>query len=227
VERIAHRGAKTEWRENTIAAFVRAFERGADAIELDVHATRDGVVVVHHDERLGGWFGPLAGRAIADLDAATLDLARDPSSADERIPTLGAVLGSAPPSATVYVELKGHSIEALVAAVIRESAARCAVHSFDHAAVAAMRSIAPSIPRGILFERGDALARIAEAMAETGACDVWLEWSVIDEALVGEVHAAGGRVIAWTVNTRRAAERLVAIGVDGLCTDDVRLLDGL
>jgi glycerophosphoryl diester phosphodiesterase len=191
-----------------------------------VHATREGVVVVHHDERLGGWFGPLAGRAIADLDVGTLAPAQDPSASDERIPTLAAVLGSVPSNATVYVELKAHGIGALVAAVIRDSTARCAVHSFDHAAVATMRSIAPSIPRGILFERAE-LANIMAAMAETGARDVWPEWRVIDGALVDEVHAAGGRVIAWTVNTRRAAERLVAIGVDGLCTDDVRLLDGL
>ncbi|MGH7617348.1 MAG: glycerophosphodiester phosphodiesterase, partial [Gemmatimonadaceae bacterium] len=48
MERIGHRGAKRELPENTIAAFKRAFDRGADAVELDVHATNDGVVVVHH-----------------------------------------------------------------------------------------------------------------------------------------------------------------------------------
>ena len=64
MERIGHRGAKRELRENTLAAFRRAFERGADAVELDVHATRDGVVVIHHDAELGPEFGPLAGGAI-------------------------------------------------------------------------------------------------------------------------------------------------------------------
>jgi glycerophosphoryl diester phosphodiesterase len=49
IERIAHRGAKRELPENTIPAFALAFERGADAIELDVHATADGIVIVNHD----------------------------------------------------------------------------------------------------------------------------------------------------------------------------------
>jgi glycerophosphoryl diester phosphodiesterase len=56
---------------------------------------------------------------------------------------------------------------------------------------------------------------------------VWPEWRLIDRTLVDQVHAANGRVIAWTVNDRAAAQELIAIGVDGLCTDDVRLLDGL
>jgi glycerophosphoryl diester phosphodiesterase len=64
-------------------------------------------------------------------------------------------------------------------------------------------------------------------MEYAGARDVWPEWNSIDEQLVARVHAAGGRVIAWTVNDREAAVRLAALGVDGVCTDDVRLLDDL
>ena len=77
------------------------------------------------------------------------------------IPRLSEVLQSAPASATVYVEIKGAGIERLVAEVIRGSTTRCAVHSFDHAAVEAMRAIAPEIPRGILFEESgfDVVAR--------------------------------------------------------------------
>src|SRR5215813_11571178 len=94
VERIGHRGAKTELPENTIGAFKRAFDRGADAIELDVHATTDGVVVVHHDPTLGRGFGKLAGRAIADLDWRTLAIASETASL--RIPTLSDVFGIVP-----------------------------------------------------------------------------------------------------------------------------------
>src|SRR5439155_7107203 len=67
VQRIAHRGAKREFPENTLPAFQRAFERGADAIELDVHATRDGVVVVHHDAELGRYAKDMAGKPISGL----------------------------------------------------------------------------------------------------------------------------------------------------------------
>lgn len=223
VEHIAHRGAKRELPENTLGAFRRAFERGADAIELDVHATRDGVVVIHHDPDLGRSFGSLAGRAIAGLDWSALGAL---GIAEElAVPTLAQLLTIMPNGATAYVELKGDGIERLVADVVRASSARCAVHSFDHEAIRRLREIAPEIPRGILL---DALPDDLDgAIAATGARDVWPNWRLIDALLVNQIHAAGARVIAWTVNGRGVAEDLVAHGVDGLCTDDVGLLEGL
>lgn len=222
MERIGHRGAKRELPENTIAAFKRAFDRGADAIELDVHATADGVVVVHHDPTLGRGFGSLTGRAIAELDWRALSAASE--SAAARIPSLADVFGIVPAGGTVYVEIKGSGIEAIVAQAISGVRIRCAVHSFDHGAIERMRELAPTIPRGILF---DHRADVAAAMARTGARDVWPEWTLVDRALVELVHGAGGRVIVWTVNDVTTAATLAKMGVDGICTDDVRLLDAL
>lgn len=222
MERIGHRGAKREFPENTLAAFTRAFERGADAVELDVHTTRDGVVVVHHDPTLPLSVTRLLTREIAELDWETVGSVDLGGGAT--IPRLSDVLDAAPSSATVYVEIKGANIEEPVAAVLA-GRTRCAVHSFDHAAIARMRVLAPDVPRGILFEH--ATSDVAAAMAAVGARDVWPDWRLIDLTLVDQVHAAGGRVIAWTVNDRAVAEQLIRLGVDGLCTDDVRLLDGL
>jgi glycerophosphoryl diester phosphodiesterase len=106
--------------------------------------------------------------------------------------------------------------------VIRGSRARCAVHSFDHGAIERMHALAPEIPRGILFD--DRPADMIASIRRTGARDVWPQWRLIDRGLVEEIHRAGGRVIAWTVNDRSEAARLVGFGVDGLCSDDVRLL---
>lgn len=223
MERIGHRGAKRELPENTLAAFRRAFERGADAVELDVHATSDGVVVIRHDPDLGRDFAGLSGRPIAGLSWAELEAAALPE--ELAVPTLAELLAIVPTGAVAYVEIKGEQIERLVADVIRASPTRCAVHSFDHAAVRRMFEIAPEIPRGILFDR--APADVAASMADAGARDVWPEWRLIDRGLVDRVHEAGGRVIAWTVNSADAAADLAALGVEGLCTDDVRLLDGL
>ncbi len=209
--------------ENTLAAFARAYERGANAVELDVHVTRDRVVVVHHDPELGGYAGRLRGRAIAELEWPELSQVELASGIG--IPTLVDVLDHTPPVATVYVEIKGANIEKDVAAVIAASTTRCAVHSFDYNAVERMRGIAPNTPRGILF---DSLPDdVAAAMRATGARDVWPHWKLIDRPLVDRVHEAGGRVIAWTVNSRRTAERLSTLGVDGLCGDDVRRFAGL
>ncbi len=223
MERIGHRGAKTELPENTISAFKRAFDRGADAIELDVHATADGVVVVHHDPTLGRGFPNLAGRTIAELDWRSLALASE--TAALRIPTLSDVFGIVPGGGTVYVEIKGADIEALVAQVIVNARTHCAVHSFDHACIERIRQLAPSIPRGILIDQAD--TDVLGAMSRTGARDVWPEWKLIDSGLVERVHGAGGRVIAWTVNDVTTAATLVKMGVDGICTDDVRMLDAL
>ena len=227
MEHIGHRGAKREFPENTLAAFARAFERGADAIELDVHATRDGVVVVHHDPDLRHPPMGTATRAIAGLDWDTLR--RVDLGGGARVPSLVEVFEAVPAGKTVYVELKGRNIEPAVAsvvtAVVTSARVTCAVHSFDHDAIARMRTLAPVVPRGILFDRTP--DDVAAAMRAAGARDVWPKWSLIDDAIVQQVHQAGGRVIAWTVNSRAEGQRLAAIGVDGLCTDDVRLIAGL
>lgn len=223
MERIGHRGAKLEFPENTLPAFARAFERGADAVELDVHATADRVVVVHHDPMLGGYAGRLSDKPIVELDSE--ELRQVELAPGIGIPSLDDVLAFIPAKATVYIEIKGARIEVEVAAAIVRSFARCAVHSFDQAAIERMRDVDPNIPCGILFDRR--ADDVVAVLQRTGARDVWPQWKLIDRALVDRVHDAGGRVIAWTVNRRRAAEKLVVLGVDGLCGDDVRRFAGL
>jgi glycerophosphoryl diester phosphodiesterase len=222
--RIAHRGAPREHPENTLPAFARALELGADGIELDVHVTRDGVVVVHHDPvpratTADPW---LAGRAIAELSHD--QLRRFEVAPGVAIPTLSEVLELVGDRAVVYVELKGANVERQAVNVIQEHSARCAVHSFDHGAVARAAAIAPELRRGLLFSRR--VADPAVAMRAAGALDAWPEWPLADSAFVDAVHDIGGSVIAWTVNDAAAARHLTSIGVDGICTDDVRLIPG-
>jgi glycerophosphoryl diester phosphodiesterase len=215
VERIAHRGAKREFPENTLSSFHRAFERGADAVELDVHATQDGIIVVHHDPTLGR-HGP----AIREI--AWTELAQHTEVA---VPRLRDVLEAIPASATVYVEIKALGIERAVSETLASVPVRCAVHSFDHATIVRMREIAPKVARGVLFD--GSLTTLNDVLSRSAARDVWPQWKLIDQALVNRVHAHGCRIIAWTVNTREEARRLAALGVDGICSDDVRLLEEL
>ena len=219
---IAHRGAPREHPENTLPSFARALELGADGIELDVHATRDGVVVVHHDPvpRATTTERALARRPIAELTYQELETFS--VTAGIQIPRLADVLTLVGDAAMVYVELKGASIERQAIDVIQRSKARCAVHSFDHAAIARARAIAPNLRRGLLFSRRE--ANPAAALEAAGALDAWPEWPLVDQSFVDSVHRVGGTVIAWTVNDIGAARRLASMGVDGLCTDDVRLV---
>lgn len=221
-ELVAHRGASRARVENTLAAFAVALDQRADAIELDVHATADGVVVVHHDPvpRAHRPDGRPERRPIAELRYVELSTLR---TGGEAIPTLRDTLALVGGRATVYVEIKGTGIEQLVVDAVRAGDATCAIHSFDHAAIGRVRELAPEIPRGLLFEAGGATA-VIDAMRQYAARDVWPTAGIVDRALVEATHQAGMRVVAWTVDDSALAERLAGIGVDALCTDDVPLI---
>ena len=217
-ELIGHRGAPRERPENTLASILRALDLGADAVELDVHSTHDGVVVVHHDfvPRADTSVAALRGRPIAALTAAELSTFR---VSGEPIPTLAEVLDAVGERGTLYVEIKGRAIESVLVATLSHacSLARVPVHSFDHRAVVRARAVEPRLVAGILLV--SYLIEPDRALRAAGARDYWQEWTVIDEPLVDAVHGAGGRVIAWTVNDATEARRLASIGVDGICTD--------
>ncbi len=212
--RIAHRGMPHRLRENTLASFALALENGADGIELDVHATADGVVIVHHDHELS------TGEDINVLTHASL-VARSASVVD--IPTLADVCALVNGSAELFVEIKGAAIEREVAAVLAEYAGPLAIHSFDVALIQRLAESGTRFRLGVLPpESGD--IRVREVMRQCGALDVWPHHSLVDQALVDDVHSAGGRVIPWTVNDPHEARRLAALGVDGICTDDITML---
>jgi glycerophosphoryl diester phosphodiesterase len=183
-----------------------------------VHATRDGIVVVHHDPAVHARHPSLpALKAIAELSAAELE--KFPLADGTRIPTLPEALDLVGDRAIVYVEIKARDIEPLVTRCIRESEATCAVHSFDHRVVRIVKSILPAIRTGVLevSRHIDPAASLLAASAE----DLWQEVDSIDEDLVTRVHSVGARVIAWTANDPSQWKRLHAIGVDGLCTDSI------
>jgi glycerophosphoryl diester phosphodiesterase len=215
---ISHRGAHDALPENSIPAFLRAIELGAKGIELDVHATRDGTVVVHHDPVIQT--GDLRdGRRARIADLTVNELERFPLGEGLFVPTLAEVLHAVGESATVFVEIKARNIEPLVVRSIRESRTDCAVHSFDHRIVKTVKRLFPAIRTGILE-----VARHLDptrALAETGAEDLWQHVEYIDEELVTRTHSAGARVIAWTANDIPQWKTLAQIGVDGICTDRI------
>jgi glycerophosphoryl diester phosphodiesterase len=191
---------------------------GADGIELDVHATSDGIVVVHHDPVVHARHSQRpARRAIAELSRT--QLGQFPLADGTRIPTLADTLDAIGDRATVYVEIKALNIEPLVTRCIRESRARCAVHSFDHRTVRIVKTIFPAIRTGVLevSRHIDPIASLTDASAE----DLWQEVDSIDEEIVQRVHSLGARVIAWTANEPTQWETLYDLGVDAICTDRI------
>jgi glycerophosphoryl diester phosphodiesterase len=219
IEIIAHRGASRERPENTVAAFVRAIELGADGIELDVHLTADDVLIVHHDARPHDPPSPaLSNRDIRSLTAQELSAFR---VRGESIPTLSQVIDAVGGRLKIYCELKGAGTAAPALKLLEKLGAAAAVHAFDHRQVAEARRLIPAIARGVL----EASYHIVptDTMASVDARDLWQDAAMIDRAMVQAAHARGGRVIAWTVDTPDEMRRLAEIGVDGLCTNDVAL----
>lgn len=207
---IGHRGASGRALENSFAAFQLAAEEGCDGVELDIHACRDGELIVHHDPVLPG------GELIADLSLAEIRIR--PLGDGHPAPTLAEVL-AATPGLQVYIEAKTlpPEADALLLELIRADPipARLHVHAFDHRIIARLARQAPLLSLGVLSASYpiDPIGPVLGAGAHT----LWQARELIDESLVARCREAGIAVIAWTVNDAAEAARLTTLGVAGLC----------
>jgi glycerophosphoryl diester phosphodiesterase len=216
----AHRGGCKIGPENTIAAFDRGLEGGADGLELDVHLSRDGIVVVHHDatlDRTTGVKGLVKDRTASEL-------------AEFSVPPLRAVLARYP-GIGIIIEMKERGprlAEAVVDEVRRAGASdRVCLGSFSVAAVRAARAAAPAIATsGARFEVRMALYRswcgLSPGRVPYQAFQV-PEWSgstrVVSPRFVQLAHKSGVAVHVWTVDEPGDIRRLLDWGVDGIISD--------
>ena len=209
---IAHRGASAVEVENSLAAFRTARSLGADAVELDVHATADGELFVHHDETLDGT------HHIAHSTAAAARAVRLANG--EPLPTLAEALAACGPLG-VFVEVKGLPPgvdERLLATLDAGPNPRgYAIHSFDHRIVRRLADRRPSLPCGVL--NVSYLVRPLAVLTDAHATALWQEHRLVDRDLVTTVHGAGAVVYAWTVDAPERMGHLMALGVDGLCSN--------
>jgi glycerophosphoryl diester phosphodiesterase len=207
---IAHRGASGYEFENSRAAFRRAVTLDADGVELDIHATRDGGIVVHHDPDIPG-HGTIAQLSLAEARQVRI-------RNGEPLPLLTEVLELVG-DRDVWVEVKSlpavHDQRLLDILDRGPAPERYAVHSFDHRIVYRLGQARPELRKGILLSAY--LRDPVSVMRSAGATTLWQEWQQVDQELVNQVHDSGGSVIAWTVNELGDLDRMVRLGVDGLC----------
>lgn len=218
---IAHRGASGYRPENTMPAFALAVEQRADMVETDLHRTRDGSIVVTHDEELAGLggVGEIADASLAEVRA--LD-----AGGGERVPTLDELLDGFGARIAFNLELKrgtrgpyeGLEAGALAAVEARGLLPGTLFSSFYDPVLARLRELAPAARLGLLisvrFPR-DIVARARALAAEA----IHPEAPLVDRRLVEEAHAAGLRVLVFTVDAEDEMRRLLALGVDGLFTN--------
>ena len=198
-------------------AILRALELGAQGVEIDVHATADGVLVVHHDPDLSD------GRAIDSLTSS--QIAAHELAPGVGIPPLDDVLDAVSGHAILFIETKVAGIEFPLIRAIRRSDAESAVHSFHHDTIKNLKLTMPALRAGVLTSGSSENA--IQAARETGADDVWHATKDVDQSLVQECHRFGKQVIAWTANSASECRRLETLGVDGICTDDLSLLSAV
>jgi len=233
----AHRGGAALWPENSLLAFRSALALGVDALELDLHLTADGEVVVLHDpslDRTSTGTGAVRDLKLADLAAVRLK-SREGAVTAERVPTFAQVLDLvAPTSAELLPEIKVDAnrqrydgIEGKVLALIRARGllSRTTIQAFQVETIRRLRELEPKARTMLLVARGDVerdRARPAEAVRrarELGATDLGMNHRLIDTDVMSAARAAGIRVAAWTPNEEADIRRMVDLGVDMVMSD--------
>lgn len=233
----AHRGGALLWPENSLLAFRNALALGVDFVELDVHLTADGEVVVLHDptlDRTTTGRGQVRAATLAEVRGLRLKT-RDGVLTPESVPTLAEVLDLVRPArAGLLLEIKVDAdhrrypeIEEKALALVRSRGllARAVVMSFDDETLRRVRQLEPGVRTALLVGKGRvensslrAPAAIGWARA-LGATDLGFDYRVIDEQVVAAARKAGLRVGAWTVNEESVIELMIEMGLDVVTTD--------
>lgn len=233
----AHRGASKYAPENTMAAFRLAETMGADCIELDVRATRDGRLIALHDESVDrttdgkGRADYLAFREIRRLDAGGWF---SPVFRGERIPSVEEVLDHFGGSMCLVLELKQPSarsgIEEKLARLLVERGldhperGRIVIQSFDTRSLRRVRELLPDVPTAVLVRPRQRVTSRDLAEYRRFADAVHLHRSSAREPVIRRIRSHGLSVMVWNVRGKRQVRRLLRYGAHGILTDDPALL---
>ncbi len=219
---VGHRGASALAPENTLRAIELAIANGLDMVEVDVHLSRDGEMVVIHDADLMR----AAGRSQSVASLTADELARVELGEGQGVPRLTEVFAVARGRLGVYVELKGARTGLALGQLVRAGAAdgvELVSGSFDTPLVEELRDTAPDIPRSVLFRRTSTAAMI-ETCRAVRATYAHPCFRPLDPPLVAALHEAGLLVMAPHTNDPVEARAFAAAGIDVLATDDPRVL---
>ncbi|MEN8234357.1 MAG: glycerophosphodiester phosphodiesterase [Actinomycetota bacterium] len=222
----AHRGASAHARANTIEAYTLAVEHGADGIELDVRRTRDGALVLSHEERAEPELPPFV-----DLDFKEI------RESMPWVPTLDEAWATLGPDTLLNIELKNrpdevdhdptHRLAASVAEwlELKGDTEHVILSSFNHETLAAAKRLVPGVRSGVLVMPGtDPYPTITDALANGHATvNIWVQTALSDGRDI--VDAAGDvDVLVFTVNDPDQAVQLREAGIAGIFTDDPRMM---
>ena len=225
---IAHRGASGYAPENTIAAINKALDMKADGIEIDVHLSKDGHLVVCHDEKLGrtsNGSGYVKDYTLEELKKLDFGSWYSSDYANERIPTLEEVLCLLrDKNVLLHIEVKNNVIiyeeieKALVNLVRKyEMVEKVIISSFNHYCVKEIKSLAPELKIGLLYS--ERLYKPGDYAKIVGAEAIHPYYITINSDSINNCKKNSILINAWTINNPEHIKEAVALGIDGVITN--------
>ena len=235
-EIVAHRGVPSKAPENTIPAFERAIELGADAVELDVRLTRDRVPVVYH------YFYVNEAHRSSPIFDYTYDQLRDVEilgtigniSSEGKISTLREVLEAIGGRIDMEIEIKGPESESsgIIGSVLidyKHLWHTIEITSYEPTLLLDMKHLCPGLPTDLLFPRSqewmglDVVAYVASHRARlAGARAVHLHPTQLSTRVISTVRSLGLEIHAWDVNDDASLSRIVELEIPKICTDELQ-----
>ncbi|MGM0500685.1 MAG: glycerophosphodiester phosphodiesterase [Bacillota bacterium] len=227
---IGHRGGAAGYPENTLASFRKAVELGADGVEFDVQLTKDGEVVVIHDElidRTTNGEGLVKDHTLAELRQLSAGEFFSPEFKAEKIPTLAEVLEVVKDLEVINIELKNFlpypQLEEKVLKSVDEFGIRdqVIVSSFNHYSLQKLKKLQPEIKTGALMAAK--IINPSDYAFKRGFDALHLHFLTADQEVIDKTHFMGMQLNVYTVNFPESVKDLLAKGVDMIMTDDVEM----
>ena len=235
MEIIAHRGASYDAPENTLSAVRLGWEQGADAVEVDVHCSRDGKIVVIHDptlRKLARCSGKVCNKSLAELKQLDVGKWKHSRWAGERIPTVEEVLETIPRGKRLFIEIKcgAESVPELARAIERSgtSPKSVVIIGFSLATMTDMKRARPDVESCWIVERrrnwangrwAPAADWVIERIRKAGLDGVDMGMRGLHTEFIEEIKAARLKCYVWTVDSPFIAARLIRAGIDGVTTN--------
>lgn len=219
--KIAHRGAKAYEPENTLQAFQKALDLNSDGIELDVHVSSDGQIIVIHDEtidRTTNEKGLVNSFSLSELKSFLID-------GKYQIPTLNEVFDLVDKKCLINIELKGLATPSKVVALIEEYIAEknwnynhFIISSFDWNMLEETSNLNPNIPIGVLTEED--LSKALAFAEKIKAKAIHPDFQLLNENNVLQMQDKGFLVLPWTVNSEEDIQKVKSYKVNGIISDN-------
>jgi len=235
---IGHKGAAGYALENTLASFQKALDLSVDMIELDVHKSKSGEIVVIHDNTVDkmtngkGKVGELTLKELKKLDvrpASETKLIRPMNGAEQirkkgEIPTLREVLDLVDGEIKINIEIKAGNATKGVVKIIEEYVQKnytyksFLVSSFDYRNLIKVKLLNFKIPLGVITKRKLILLNLLFAQL-VNAYSINILYTRVSKKVIKQAHALGLKVFVWTVNKPRDIKKMKKLGVDGIFSD--------